>query len=180
MPPGGLTSREEGAVPRLPGSVLQQEQKEIIEEIFVSLWDFRIPHRQVFKTDPAATVKIRPEFNCILKTGNSVSLNKAAYSGVNLNGDILDMLVSSTTNNYILLADTQKAFLMIPLGLDADRNIFCFLVRDEDRLHCYQYATLIFGFTSSSFVLEISFIPVPLGCMLHDGEPVLCEQPGDD
>ena len=45
----------------------QQEQKGIIEEIFVSTQAFRrrvwIPHWPVYKTNPTATTKIRPVFN---------------------------------------------------------------------------------------------------------------------
>lgn len=58
--------------------------------------DFRnyiwIPHQLVFKTDLAATTK-------------NYLLNKAAYSGVNLTDNILDLLLPFRPNNYILLAD---------------------------------------------------------------------------
>ena len=65
---------------------LQQKQEGIIEEIHVNPQRFGIwiPHRPIFKADPAATTKIRPVFNFSLKTSGSPSLNKAAYSGVNM------------------------------------------------------------------------------------------------
>ena len=140
----------------------QQEQDGIIEEIFVPPHEFDqyvwIPHRPVFKSDPTATTKIRPVFNCSLKTGLGMSLNEAAYSGVNLTGDMLQLLLSFRANNYVLLADIRKAFLMIRLKLEGDKNRFCFFLRDGDRLRCFRYSTLIFGFTSSPFVL---------GCILR-------------
>ena len=134
----------------------QQEREGIIEEIFVSVHEFGnyvwIPHRPVVKCDPTATTKIRPVFNCSLKTGNGMSLDEAAYSGINLTGDMLNLLMSFRANNYILLADIRKAFLMIRLSLEADKNKFCFFIKDEDHL-CFRYSTLIFGFTASPFIL---------------------------
>ena len=38
-----------------------------------------IPHRAVIKTAPAVIIKVRPVFNCSLKTGGSPSLSEAAY-----------------------------------------------------------------------------------------------------
>ena len=70
----------------------QQEREGIIEEIFVPIHESGnyvwIPHRPVVRCDPTATTKIRPVFNCSLKTGNGMSLNEAAYSGINLTGDV--------------------------------------------------------------------------------------------
>ena len=90
----------------------QQEREGIIEEIFLPVHEFGnyvwIPHRPVVKCDPTATTKIRPVFNCSLKTGNGMSLNEAAYSGVNLTGDMLNLLMSFRANNYILLAGHSK------------------------------------------------------------------------
>lgn len=52
---------------------LQQESEGIIERIEVAPQDFCkyiwIPHRPVFKSDQQVTTKIRPVFNCSLKTG---------------------------------------------------------------------------------------------------------------
>ena len=98
-----------------------------------------------FKSYPAATTKISPVFNCSLNTGGSPSLNKAAYSGVNMTGDMLDLQVSFRSNKFVLLADIRKAFLMVRLALVADSNRFCFFVKDGDRLRCFRYATLILG-----------------------------------
>ena len=134
----------------------QQKQGGIIEEIYVDPQRFgdyiSIPH-----PDPAATTKIRPVFNCSLKTGGSPSLNEVAYSGVNMTGDMLDLLVSCRSNKFVLLADIRKTFLTVRLALEADWNRFCFVffvfIKDGDRLRCFRYATQIFGFTSSPFIL---------------------------
>ena len=148
---------KEGLYQECMNAFLQQKQKGIIEEIHVDPQRFGdyiwIPHRHIFKADPAATTKIRPVFNYSLKTGGSPSLNKAAYSGVNMTGDMLDLLVSFRSKKIVLLADIRKAFMMVCLALGADRNRFCFFVKDGDRLRCFRYATLVFGFTSSPFIL---------------------------
>ena len=71
----------------------QQLADDIIEEIDVRPDDFLkfiwIPHRPVVKTDANTTTKIRPVFNCSLKTNKAPSLNEAAYAGVNLMKDIV-------------------------------------------------------------------------------------------
>lgn len=44
-----------------------------------------------------------------------VFLNEAAYSGVNLSGDMLKLLLSFRNNEFVLLADIRKVFSMICL-----------------------------------------------------------------
>ena len=39
-------------------------------------------------------------------------------------GDMLELLIHFRTNKYVLLADIRKAFLMIHLDLEKDRNCF--------------------------------------------------------
>jgi len=135
----------------------EQERDGTIEEIKVLPDQFEdytwIPHRPVFKTDPTSTTKIRPVFNCSLKIGDSVSLNEAAYPGINLTSSMLNLLLSFRSNKHVLLADIKKAFLMIRLRLESDKNRFCFFLRDGDQLRCYRYTTIIFGFVSSPFIL---------------------------
>ena len=58
----------------------QQLADDIIEEIDVHPDDYHrfiwIPHRPVVKTDANTTTKIRPVFNCSLKTNKAPSLNE--------------------------------------------------------------------------------------------------------
>merc|ERR1712121_282502 len=58
------------------------------------------------------------------------------------------------TNKYTLLGDLRKAFLMIKLRSEKDKNRFCFFVKLGDRLVCYRYTTIIFGYKSSPFILN--------------------------
>ena len=110
-----------------------QEREGIIERIQVDPKKFRdyvwIPHRPVYKTEEQATTKIRPVFNCSLKTNYGCSLNEAAYPGINLMADLLEMLLKFRVDKHVLLADIKKAFLMIKLQCEEDKNKFCFFLK---------------------------------------------------
>ena len=136
----------------------QQESEGIIERIAVDPKDFKnyvwIPHRPVFKSDAQTTTKIRPVYNCSLKTKGGNSLNEASYPGVNLMSDMLELLLMFRTNKYAMLADIRKAFLMIKLSHVEDRNRFCFFMKQGTQLICYRFTTIIFGFNASPFILN--------------------------
>ena len=51
------------------------------------------------------------------------------------------------------LADIRKAFLMIILNSEKDKNRFCFFLKEGDKIICFRYSTLIFGFNTSPFIL---------------------------
>ena len=131
----------------------------VLEIIKVSPQDYKdyvwIPHRPVYKTDDQCTTKMRPVFNCSLKTKKECpSLNEASYAGVNLQSDMLELLMLFRTNKYVYLSDIQKAFLMIKLKSLKDRNRFCFFMREGDKIVCYRFTTIIFGFNASPFILN--------------------------
>lgn len=134
------------------------EDDNIVEKIEVDPKDFKnyvwIPHRPVFKTDEQSTTKMRPVFNCSLKTKGGPSLNEASYAGINLMKDMLELLMLFRTNKYVYLADIRKAFLMIKLKSELDRNRFCFFMKEGDKLVCYRFTTIIFGFNASPFILN--------------------------
>ena len=136
----------------------EQEKKGIIERINVKPEEFNdyvwIPHRPIIKVDAQTTTKIRPVLNCSLKTNGQCSLNEAAYPGVNLMGDLLELLLKFRTNENVLLADIRKAFLMIKLSKMEDRNKFCLFMKEGDNLICYRYKTIIFGYNASPFILN--------------------------
>ena len=54
----------------------------------------------------------------------------------------------------MFLGDLKRAFLQIQLESLYDCNKFCFFLRRGNRLACYRYKTLIFGFNSSPFILN--------------------------
>ena len=113
-----------------------------------------IPHRPVIKTDDLTTTKIRPVFNCSLKSGQGPSLNEAAFPGINLMGNLLSLLLYFRTNNVVVLADILKAFLQIRLASEDDKNRFCFFRKINGQYVPYRYNTIIFGFVTSPFILN--------------------------
>ena len=68
--------------------------------------------------------------------------------------DMAALMMLFRTNKYTLLGDLKKAFLQIKLKLERDRNRFCFFLRIGNKLKCFRYKTLIFGFCSSPFILN--------------------------
>ena len=137
----------------------KQLEDGIIEEIKVNPSDYNeftwIPHRPVIRTEAQVTTKIRPVFNCSLKTSKDLpSLNEAAYTGIDLMGSILKLLFYFRTNQFTMLSDIKSAFLMIKLAKEYDQNRFCFFWKRGSRLVCYRYKTIVFGYTSSPFILN--------------------------
>ena len=75
----------------------KQLEDGIIKEVKMNPSDYDshiwIPHRLVIRTEEQVTTKIRPVFNCSLKTDKILpSLNEAAYPGIDLMGSILKLL----------------------------------------------------------------------------------------
>ena len=128
----------------------------IIEEIKVSPSNYNnytwILHRLVIKTAEQVTTKIRPVFNCSLKTNKELpSINQAVYTGIDL---ILKLLFYLRTNKYVMVSDIKQAFLMIKLASEYDKNRFCFFWKRGNKLICFRYKTIVFGYTASPFIFN--------------------------
>jgi len=100
-----------------------------VEEFFCEPKDYNkykwLTHCPVSKTDEQCTFKMRPVFNCSLKTQkDKPSLNKAAYAGINLMQDMLELQLLFWTEDFVLLGDLKKAFLQIKLKFEKDKNSF--------------------------------------------------------
>ena len=137
----------------------QQLADGIIEEIEVKPEQYNqkiwIPHRPVIKVEEQVTTKIRPVFNCSLKTNKELpSLNEAAYPGVDMMNNILQLLFYFRTNKLVMLSDVKQAFLMIKLKKEIDQNRFCFFWKRGNKLVTYRFKSIVFGFTSSPFMLH--------------------------
>ena len=137
----------------------EQLNENIIEEFECDPNEFDkyiwLPHRPIFKSEAQTTTKIRPVFNASLKTSpDKPSLNEASFPGINNMNDMLKLIMLFRTNKYVLLGDIRKAFLQIRLKLLRDKNRFCFFLKDGNRLRCFRYNTLIFGYICSPFILN--------------------------
>ena len=89
---------------------MDQLEENVIEEFVCPPSEFNkyiwIPHRPVFKEDEQSTFKMRPVFNCSLKSNKEKpSLNEAAYQGVNIMQNMLKLILLFRTNKYVLLGD---------------------------------------------------------------------------
>ncbi len=137
----------------------QQLADGIIEEIKVDPSEYKnkiwIPHRPIIKMEEQVTTKIRPVFNCSLKTDREApSLNEAAYTGIDMMNNILNMLFLFRSNQYVMTSDVKQAFLMIKLKKEEDQNRFCFFWKRGNKLVTYRFKSIVFGFTSSPFILH--------------------------
>ena len=136
--------------------VFKQGEEGIIERIEADPQKYAdytwIPHRPIIKTEQQVTRKIRPVFNCSLKTHNSPSLNEAAHPGVNLMTDMTKLILYFRSNKFTMISDIRKAFLVIKLGHEEDKNRFCFFLKEGNKLSCFRYKTIIFGYNASLFI----------------------------
>ena len=137
----------------------EQLAEGIIEEMDLNQMDTSknqwLPNRPVIKQSPEVTTKIRPVLNSSFKVKDSVSLNDAAYKGVNLINNLLDLLVKIRANKYLVVSDIRKAFLQIKLSSTVDRNKFSILwIHPDGSLRAFRYCTIVFGYVASPFILQ--------------------------
>ena len=136
----------------------QQLRDGIIEEVdpnkATSNQRVFIPHHPVVNTHAQTTTKVRPVFNCSLKIGNRPSLNEACFRGIDLLNDLVTLLLRFRTNDYILLADIEKAFLQVYLKHEEDKDRFCFLWETDEGVKMYRFRTILFGLNCSPFILN--------------------------
>lgn len=120
------------------------EEKRIIERIpshQLSESGCYLPHRPVVKTG-SSTTKIRPIFDA-----------SAKEKGWNLIEDIPDMLDRFRRNSVGVTADIEKAFLQLEVNSD-HRDFLRFF--NPNGLE-YRHRRVVFGVTSSPFLLGASF-----------------------
>jgi len=93
-------------------AVIQQHLDEQIlevvplEELDVENHVF-VPHRPVVRND-SLTTKVRVVLNCSMKVGNAPSLNEAAYPGVDLVNNLLQLLLRVRADKYLVVRYTQS------------------------------------------------------------------------
>ena len=111
------------------------------------------PHRAVLR-DAKETSKVRPVFDCSAKFGRP-SLNDCLYTGPNLLCTIFDIMLRFRTNNIAIISDIKQAFLNVgvhPDHVDYLRFLW-FDLDDGDDVIMYRFRRVLFGSTSSPFLL---------------------------
>ena len=135
-----------------------QLKNNVIQKIDVNPSEYNnyiwIPHRPIIKSTPQCTFKIRPIFNCSLKTKNNYSINMSAYPGIDMMNSLLKLTLSFRKNLYVISSDVKKAFLSIRLSDQFDKDKFCFFLKEDGKITTYQYNTLLFGYVSSPFIMH--------------------------
>ena len=140
--------------------IQEQLAKGIIEpvdsnEVTTNLVHY-LPHHGVVCTDNATT-KLRIVYDASSKTSGP-SLNECLYKGPKFNQMILDLLIRFRSYRIALVADVEKAFLMISVD-GKDRDVLRFIwvddvLKEEPELRVYRFTRVVFGVSSSPFLLN--------------------------
>ncbi|UYV75782.1 hypothetical protein LAZ67_13001334 [Cordylochernes scorpioides] len=129
------------------------EKEKFIEEV-EDKWEecSYLPHRPVLKD--SHTTPIRPVFDASCKKKGLPSLNQCLEKGDNLIELIPDLLLRFRLGKYGIIADIRKAFLQIQVR-EEDREFLRFLwwKKDQKTLKFYRHCRVVFGLTSSPFLL---------------------------
>ena len=116
-----------------------------------------LPHQPVIRRDKETT-KLRVVYDASAKMNGNPSLKDCLYSGPSLLPSIADVLMRFRFHKVALVADIEKAFLMVSIS-PSDRNALRFIWLDD--IHkdnpnevVYRFCRVIFGETSSPFLLN--------------------------
>ena len=116
-----------------------------------------LPHHAIIRQD-RETTKLRVVYDASAKCQGAPSLNNCLYSGSNFEQHILDILQRFRTHNIAVIADVEKAFLMISIS-EKDRDALRFLWvddinKDTPEVCKFRFTRVVFGVTSSPFLLN--------------------------
>ncbi|UYV81516.1 hypothetical protein LAZ67_20001410 [Cordylochernes scorpioides] len=148
--------------PPVPGKMLYEkydtifeewEKEKFIEEV-EDKWEecSYFPHRPVLKD--SRTTPIRPVFDASCKKKGLPSLNQCLEKGDNLIELIPDLLLRFRLGKYGIIADIRKAFLQIQVREEYREFLrFLWWKKDQKTLKFYRHCRLVFGLTSSPFLL---------------------------
>ncbi|GFU79279.1 uncharacterized protein TNCV_2138021 [Trichonephila clavipes] len=112
-----------------------------------------LPNHPVYKDN--STTKIRPVFDGSAKEKNSSSINECLEKGPNMVELIPTIVNKFRLRKFGITADIEKAFLQIGLQ-EKDRPFLRFLWwenGDKEKTKIYQHKRVVFGITSSPFLL---------------------------
>ena len=103
------------------------------------------------------TTKLRVVHDASSKTSGP-SLNECLYKGPKFHQLILDLLIQFRCYKVALIADVEKTFLMIAVD-EKDRDVLQFIwvddvSKEEPELHVYRFTRVVFGVSSSPFLLN--------------------------
>nr|XP_021003227.2 uncharacterized protein LOC110283045 [Parasteatoda tepidariorum] len=139
-------------------TLLEYKNQNIIEKVTEATKPndravYYLPHQPVIREE-SQTTKLRIVFDASSsKDFKSLSLNDCLWVGENLNSKIFDILISFRLNKIAFIADIEKAFLQVSLS-EKDRDAVRFLWKEDGILQTYRFSRVLFGVTSSPFLLS--------------------------
>ena len=115
-----------------------------------------LAHHAVIRRDKRTT-KVRIVFDASARS-NGPSLNDCLYVGPKFDQKIFDILLRFRTHKIGLIADIEKAFLMVAMKRD-DRDVLRFLWTDDLKAERpqpveHRFTRVVFGVASSPFLLN--------------------------
>ena len=115
-----------------------------------------LPHHGVIRDDKTTT-KLRIVYDASAKT-TGPSLNDCLYASPSFGQRIADILVRFRLYPVGLIADIEKAFLMVSVA-DEDKDVLRFLWLDDinsdlPRIKVLRFSRIVFGVSSSPFLLN--------------------------
>ena len=115
-----------------------------------------LPHKEVIKED-RLTTKLRKVFDASVKYKGTSLLNEVLYKGPCLNADLYSLLLKFRIYPIAIVADIEKAYLQISINKE-HRDFLRFLWESglsEEIISKYRFNRVIFGVTSSQFLLNV-------------------------
>ena len=113
------------------------------------------PHKEVVKED-RSTTKLRIVFDASAKCKDTISLNDVLHKGPSLNAKLYSLLLKFRVHPIVLTANIEKAYLQININ-EEHRDYLRFLwyrnLKEESIIR-YRFTRVIFGVTSSQFLLN--------------------------
>ena len=127
------------------------------DENAMSMKQHYLSHHPIIRADKETT-KLRIVYDASARNRESPSLNDCLFKGPKLNEMILDVLLRFRLHRVVFISDIQQAFLRVQVN-QIDRDFLRFLwIDDVDSdaplLRAYRFRTLVFGLTSSPFLLN--------------------------
>ena len=154
--------RQDPAICKEYDSVIKEQLKGgIIEAVPADRLSTRtvhyLPHHAVIRQDKSTT-KLRIVYDASAKSARNPSLNDCLLKGPSFNQLIFDLLVRFRSYRVALVADIEKAFLMISVD-EADRDVLRFIWVDDINsdtcnLKIYRFTRVVFGVSASPFLLN--------------------------
>ena len=117
-------------------------------------WTHYLPHHCVIR-EYKETTKLRVVFYASCSVRGSPSLNRCLDAGPSLNPELFDILLHFRLFPIALIADIEKAFLMISVRPE-DRNVLRFLWVDLNhpgKIVVFRQTRVTFGLNTSPFIL---------------------------